>query len=446
MNCCNLLKSLMKTFLIVGATLTLCVSVRADEDQSANIHLQSTVVSQEHGPFPANYSGKNSLTSSADNQTSVTWTIFAGLKLWKGGEFYINPELSSGSGFDKTHGLAGFPNGEIYRVDDPGAKWSLARLIYKQVFSFGGEKEEIKDDKNQLAASVSSRRLTTIIGKFALNDYFDANSYAHDPRTQFLNWTLMDNGSWDYAADTRGYSWGFYLEYNDPQWAVRFASVLVPLQANQMEMDKEYPPAMGLNLEFESRWAVSEKKGIARFLAWENHAGMGNYRNTINRQPRPLDADGNLDVTQTRQMSDKYGFGINIEQALSNDLGAFLRIGWDDGKTETWAFTEIDQNLSVGLSLKGTKWNRPSDVVGAAYMLNGISQDHRDYLALGGMGFMIGDGTLNYGPEHIGEIYYSYRVFPGFDATGDFQYFQNPAYNADRGPVSVCSFRIHYEI
>ena len=256
----------------------------------------------------------------------------------------------------------------------------------------------------------------------------------------------MDNGSWDYAADTRGYSWGFYLEYNDPQWAVRFASVMVPLQANQMEMDKEYPPAMGLNLEFESRWGDSDKKGIARFLAWENHAGMGNYRNTINRRPAPVDADGNLDVTQTRQMSDKYGFGINIEQALTTDLGTFVRLGWDDGKTETWAFTEIDQNLSIGLSLKGTKWNRPSDVVGAAYMLNGISQDHRDYLALGGMGFIIGDGTLNYGPEHIGEIYYSYRVFPGFDATGDFQYFQNPAYNADRGPVSVCSFRIHYEI
>ena len=233
--------------------------------QDWNLHFQSTVVSQKHGSFPAKYSGNgpvnpyfgpgNSLSNGDDTQTSVTLTVFAGLKLWKNGELYANPELSGGSGFNGTTGIAGFPNAEIYRVDDPAPKWNLARLFYKQILMTGSrDTEEIKDDKNQLAARVPIDRLTIVVGKFSLNDYFDDNAYSHDPRTQFLNWALMDQGAWDYAADTRGYSWGFYLEYNRASWALRFASVLVPLYANQMAMDTEYPAASGTNLEYEYRW------------------------------------------------------------------------------------------------------------------------------------------------------------------------------------------------
>ena len=406
--------------------------------ESSSLHLQTTAVSQQHGEFPARYSGPNSLSNGADQQTSETLTIFAGRRLWKGGEVYVNPELAGGSGFNKTQGIAGFPNGEIYRVDDPSPKWNLARLYVKQAFGFGGgEQELIKDDKNQIATSLDKERLTIVAGKFALNDVFDNNSYSHDPRTQFLNWALMDGGAWDYAADTRGYSWGLYLEWNEPTWAVRIASVLVPKQANQMELDTNFPAARADNVEFEWRYAPA---GIARIMAYENHANMGHYRTTIESPAM------NIDVTKSRTASVKYGVGLNLEHALSDDAGVFARASWNDGRTETWAFTEIDQSLSVGASVKGRRWNRPEDSAGAAVVINGLSEDHRDYLAGGGLGFVIGDGTLNYAPEEIGEIYYLWKAMSGLDVSGDVQYVQNPAYNADRGPATIFSVRVHAEI
>jgi len=420
----------------------------ADEDQQTNLHYQATTISQQHGDFPAAYSGKNSMSPTSDTETSITTTIFFGQRLWPTGEIYIDPELSGGSGFNKTTGAAGFPNGDIYRVDDPLPKWSLARLYYQQVFGFGSETEILKDDKNQLAGSVATDRLTVVLGKFALNDFFDTNTYAHDPRTQFLNWAFMDNAAWDYAADTRGYSWGFYLEYNQPRWALRFASVLVPQQANQLQMETNYPTYRGDNLELEYRYHLGEHPGATRFLIYENHANMGNYRLTINSP------EDNMDVTQSRSLSLKYGFGLNVEQEVSEDLGAFGRISWDDGHTETWAFTEVDQTISAGLSLKGHRWKRPEDVIGMGLIINGLSNDHRDYLDAGGVGFIIGDSaqpavpgqTLNYGYEQIGEVYYLFKAMKGLDGTLDYQYIQNPAYNKDRGPVSVSSLRVHFEI
>lgn len=416
-----------------------CATAMA-EDASSNLHLQSTAVSQEHGDFPSPYSGQNSLTPGADNQTSLTMTVFYGLRIWPGAEFYVNPELAGGSGFNKTTGIAGFPNGEIYRVDDAGPKWNLARLYLKQTFGLGGNQEQIKDDKNQLAETVDIQRITVAAGKFALNDFLDNNTYSHDPRTQFLNWALMDHGAWDYAADTRGYSWGIFFEYNQNKWAVRFASVMVPAQANQMGMDTNVPAARGDNLEFEYRYLLSERPGIARLLLYENHANMGNYRTTINTP-----AFG-LDVTKSRSMSAKYGVGLNTEQVIASDLGSFLRASWNDGHTETWAFTEIDLSFSVGLSLRGSRWKRENDTVGLALIGNGLSQDHRDYLATGGYGFIIGDGKLNYAPEEIAELYYLFKIKDGLDLTGDYQFVQNPAYNADRGPVSIASMRVHYEM
>ncbi len=425
------------SYVIVSALA--CQTLMADE-QAANIHLQSTVVSQEHGAFSSSYSGRNSLSSSYDNQTSITWTIYGGVRIGKNAEFYIDPELAGGSGFNKTTGMAGFPNGEIYRVDDPGPKWSLARLYLKQSFGFGGDQEQIKDDKNQLSGHTDVRRFTAIAGKFALNDFFDSNSYSHDPRIQFLNWALMDYGAWDYAADTKGYSWGLYLELNQPTWAVRFASVMVPLKANQMEMDKNFPAARGDNLEFEYRYSLSGRPGISRFLVYENHANMGNYRRTINTPAY------NMDVAQSRSMSVKYGIGFNVEQALTSDLGSFFRAAWNDGVTESWAFTEVDRSLSIGLSLKGISWKRENDIMGFALIANALSNDHRDYVAAGGTGFIIGDGKIKYSPEEIGEIYYLWNLQPGLAVTGDFQFVENPAYNADRGPVSIASIRLHYEM
>ena len=410
------------------------------EDQPFNLHFQSTVVTQNHESFTSPYRGQNSLSPSHDSQTSTTSTVFGGVKLWAGAEAYLNPELSGGSGFNKTQGLAGFPNGEIYRVDDANPKWSLARLFFKQTFGFGGPREEIQDDKNQLSTSVDVNRFTIVAGKFALNDYFDNNTYSHDPRTQFLNWVFMDHGAWDYAADTRGYSWGLYFEFNHPSWTVRFASVLEPLRANQLEMDTNFPTSRGDNLELESRYSIHDLPGAARLLLFANHARMGNYRATI------ADPGNQMDVTRTRAHSIKYGIGLNLEQKLLADLGAFLRASWDDGHTETWAFTEIDRSVSLGLSLKGNRWKRESDTVGLAVVANGLSPDHEAYLNDGGYGFIVGDGQLNYQPEVILEAYYLFQVFRGFALTGDYQFIDHPAYNADRGPVSVLSARVHYEM
>jgi high affinity Mn2+ porin len=450
---CTLLihNAFLMTIAITIAIAGLLTSTARADDQLSNLHFQVTTVSQEHGEFRSQYvgnntsptnsaPGQNSLTSSADNQTSLTMTIFAGYKIWQGAEFYVNPELSGGSGFNKTQGIAGFPNAEIYRVDDPTPKWSLARLYVKQSVGFGGEQESIKDDKNQLAVATDLNRLTLVIGRFSLNDFMDNNSYSHDPRTQFLNWGFMDHGAWDYAADTKGYTWGVLLEYNQRRWAVRLASVMVPAQANQMVMDTNFPQNRGDNVEFEYRYSVGEKPGAARLLVFENHAHMGNYRQTLNT---PAYA---MDITQSRSNSVKYGAGLNLEQKLTDDLGSFLRASWNDGHTETWAFTEIDQTLSFGLSLKGTRWHRTPDVLGLGFMINGLSQDHRDYLANGGYGFMIGDGTLNYAPEYIAEASYLYKHPSGLDVTGDYQFVQNPAYNSDRGPVSIFAVRLHYEI
>lgn len=430
----------MRKILLFNMLILIVAFSAKAEGQDSNLHMQMTTVSQSHPAFHSPYSGQNSLSPDDDSQTSLTWTVFMAKRLWHGAEFYFDPELVGGTGFNKTTGIAAFPNGEIYRVDEPSPKWGVARAYIKQTYGMGGAQEQIKDDKDQLASTQDVRRFTFILGKFALNDFFDNNTYSHDPRTQFLNWVLMDHGAWDYAADTRGYSWGVYLELNQDNWALRFASVLEPEQANQMAMDTTYPASRGDNLEFEYRYHAAEQPGAVRVLAYDNHAEMGDYRETIET---PAD---NMDVTQTRGRRTKYGFGLNAEQALSSDVGVFFRASWDDGHTQTWTFTEVDESLSGGVSLKGNLWGRADDGAGAALIIDGLSNDHRDYLQAGGYGFIVGDGRLNYAPEQVLEMYYLYRLAKGLDLTGDFQFVNHPAYNADRGPVSIASVRLHYEM
>jgi high affinity Mn2+ porin len=412
--------------------------------QELSFHEQSTVVSQEHPDIHSPYSGANSLSPQSEWKTSFSTTLFLGFDLNHFAEFFIDPEFTGGSGFSGTHGIAGFPNGEIYRVDSTSLKATIARVYLKKVFSLndhsGHETEWQEGDQNQIAKDVAVSRVTLIAGRFSLNDFFDQNAYSHDPRTQFLNWALMDNGAWDYAADTRGYTYGVYAELNQKLWALRFAVVMVPLSANEIQMDEEIWQANSENLEFEYRYQIMNHPGKARILAYANHANMGNYETTLST---PADQ---LDVTRSRSYSTKYGFGLNLEQELTDDLGAFLRAGWNNGTTETWAFTEIDRALSFGLSLRPTFWNRNEDRMGLAFMLNGLSPEHANYLTAGGIGFMVGDGSLNYAPEQIVEYYYSFQATKTLSFTPDFQFVNNPGYNADRGPVPIYSLRAHFEI
>ena len=405
-----------------------------------NLHAQSTVITQAHPPFHAAYSGPNSLVNDWDWETTYTATLFSGLRLWPGGAFYFDPEATAGGGLSEGLGLAGVPNGEVTRVGTRAVRVYTARLFLRQTFGLGGASTHVADAPGQLAAWQDSQRVTLTFGKLSVLDIFDNNTYSHDPRTQFMNWGLMANSAWDYPADTRGYTWGAAAEWTNEAWSWRAGGFLEPEQANGPHLESDITKASGEVTELEHDHELAGHPGALRLLAYWNQADMGHYRSAILLSPV------NPDITQTRAAgSRKYGFGLNAEQELAADLGGFLRLGWNDGHTETWAFDEVDRTASVGLILRGRRWSRPDDTVGLAVLINGLSPDHRDYLAAGGNGFLLGDGNLNYGTEDIIETYYAVRLIKALTVTLDFQGFNNPGYNRDRGPVAVGSLRAHLE-
>jgi high affinity Mn2+ porin len=445
--------NLIKHFFLFNIIVFLSISAgqaqtKADtieKNQKWNFHFQSTAIEQYHPAFSARYSGMNSLLKSEETPVSVTGTIFFGLKLWKGARFYFNPELSGGAGFSKTTGVAGFPNGEVYRVSDPSPHIYIARLYAEQVFPLSGDYEYVEDGFNQLAQLRPVSYIAVSAGKYSVMDFFDKNIYSHDPRTQFYNWALMGNGAWDYPANTRGYTFGLTIELVKPEWALRFSSVMVPLKANGAVMDFNLKRSRSEALEFEHKYSLGSQPGTIRLMGYFTRARMGSYDNALkwgitHDKPPEIDSVGIIGTS-------KYGFGINIEQSLSKNAGMFLRAGWDDGHNETWTFTEIDRHLSTGLVFNGSLWHRNDDVFGIAQVINGLSEDHKNYLKAGGYGFIIGDGNLNYGMEFITELYYSYKVpHYTFWITPDYQFILNPAYNKDRGPVHVFGIRIHCEL
>ncbi len=405
-----------------------------------SLHLQQTVVAQHHFSFQAPYSGANSLRPEAESKLSVTATLFLGARLWKGASLYFDPELSGGEGFSGVTGLAAFPNGEIYRVGQTKPTVVVARLYWQQAFGLGGDDESMADQPNQVSERLDARRLTFRLGRFSLTDFFDDNRYSHDPRGQFLSWALLGNGAWDYAADTRGYTWGLAGEYRQPGWALRAAGVLVPTEANGLALDTRIAQAHSWNLEAEHDHRLRGRPGALRLIVYRNLARMGNYREAIALDPSAPDV-----VATRRYGRDKNGVGLNLEQELADDAGAFLRLGWNDGRNETWAFTEIDRTATLGLSWSGRAWGRGGDRLAAALIVNGLSADHRDYLAHGGYGFIIGDGALRYGLETVVEAYYSLKLPRGVTLTADAQRVWSPAYNRDRGPVNVIGLRFHAE-
>lgn len=408
------------------------------EPETWSLHGQTTTVTQGHGAFPSPYAGDNSLESRKEVRTSFTATLFLGRRLWEGGEFYANPEVTAGQGISHVLGLAGAANGEIYRVDSPDLKVSLARVFFRQTWDLGGSREAVAPDANQLGGTRSSRRLVLTLGKFSAGDVFDLNAVSHDPRSQFLNWALMDTATWDYPADTRGYTWGAVLEAYWDAWALRLGSFTEPKVANGLYFDRHLARAHGEALELEHGHELAGLAGRLRVMAYVNHARMGDYRESLRLDPTAPD------VTATRREGrTKYGWGLSAEQSLAPGLEAFLRAGWNDGRTETWAFTEVDRTAAAGLALAGRRWGRPEDRLGLAAIVNDLSPEHRAYLAEGGYGFIIGDGRLNAGQERILEAYYALRAGAGITLSFDAQRAQNPAYNRDRGPVSIYALRLH---
>ncbi len=410
----------------------------ASEDYQ--LHLQSTLIYQAHPSFRSLYRGQNSLRPETEIRDTLTATAFAAVRLADGLALYFDPEMSQGLALSDTVGIAGFPNGEGTHAGGATPHVYAGRYFLRQVIGFGGDTEKVESDQNQLADTVDVSRLTITLGKFAAGDIFDDNDYAHDPRNDFLNWSIWESAAWDFPADSRGYTYGLVLELNQPNWALRGGWMLEPKIPNEKPLAANFVHYHGAAVELELRDEISGQAGKVRFLGFANRSEAGDYAYALQLRP------ANPDIAATRSARTKYGFAINGQQAITADLGLFVRLSWNDGRTESFAFTEIDRSLAVGASLKGTSWDRKDDTVGLGVAINALSSQHRNYLAAGGYGFIVGDGALNYGRERVLEGYYSALVDDPLKVTLDYQYIVNPGYNRDRGPVSVFGIKFHVQI
>ncbi len=408
-----------------------------------NAKFQTTYIWQHKPGFNAAYSGANSLSANAENSYTFTTDAFIGVRVRPNSELYLVPEITQGVPFSNLTGLGGFTNGEITRASGTNPTIYRQQLFLRQTWGLGGNTEKIESGMSQLAGVVQSDRFVLTTGNFSTLNIFDNNAYAHDPRTQFMNWSNMTHAAFDYSADARGFGWGVAGEWYRNEWVVRAARMTGPRDPNMLQLDYQFFKHYGDQLEIEHSHELGGQPGKVRLIGWRNRAVLARYRDAINYGIATNTTPSIFKVRYSEQI--KYGFGINIEQAINDDFGAFLRAMQADGHTETLAFTEVDQSIAGGISLKGTTWGRAQDTVGLGLISNGLSKDRRDYLQAGGISFFIGDGKLNYRPETIFESYYNWNVIKHTWLTADYQHIANPAYNADRGPVEVYGMRLHFE-
>jgi high affinity Mn2+ porin len=405
-----------------------------------SLHFQATVAAQAHPSFTAAYSGKNSLQPRSESATSVVMDLFAGARLWEGGEVHFQPELAGGRGLSSTLGVAAFPSGEVYRVGDPAPSVIAARAFLRQVVGLGGGRTDVEAGPNQLGGARDRDALTLTVGKLATSDALDGNPVSNDPHTRFTSWGLFASAAYDYPADVHGYTWGAVADLAIDRWSLRGGVFLEPTAANGPNLEWRVDRARGLALEAEARFAAFGRPGAVRALAFVNDARMGSYRQAL------TDPAAHLDVAATRASGrTKYGAAASVNQELGSGLAAFARASVNDGANESWAFTEIDRSFAAGAVQSGAPWGRGEDEAGAALVVSGLSADHRAYLAAGGFGFLIGDGRLRYGPELLGEIYYRLALTKEVSLVGTYQPIVNPAFNRDRGPVHAFMGRAHVE-
>ncbi len=410
------------------------------DPNSWNIHGQFTYIEQGYPAFRSPYQGANSLTGGSQIQNTTSGTAFIGYRPRDGTEIYVNPELMQGFGLSGTLGVADFPNGEAQKSNFPAPRIDIARVFVRQTFGLGGEQETIADGPNQLAGKQDISRITVTAGRFSVIDLFDGNSYSHDPRTDFMSWNMYCCGSYDLTMDKISYTWGAAVELNQKNWAIRGGYFLVPIVSNSNSFDTNVPAHGEYIAELELRYSVFSQPGKLRLMGWTNIANMGSYADAL---AMPITTPNFPDIAQTRQVRTNYGFVVNMEQAITDDLGVFARASWNPGLVEIIGWTDADRTLSFGSVLKGSSWGRPDDKIGIGGVVEGLSPIARAYFAAGGLGILIGDGQLNYRPEQVFEMYYAYSINPWTTLTFDYQFVNNPAYNADRGPVSIFSGRLH---
>src|SRR5665213_1830582 len=389
------------------------------ESDNWNVHAQTTFLPQTYPSFRSPYAGPDSLPGHGQTQETWTTTAFLGVRLWQGGEFYFDPELAQGFGLNSTLGIAGFLNGEAQKASAAEPKFRPQRYYLKQTWGLGGEQEDVADAANQLPGKRDIDRVTLIVGRFAVGDFFDNNAYAHDPRADFMNWAMWSAAAYDFPADLPGFTRGAVVEFNRKDWAVRAGAFEVPSAPNSDVLvigAKSY----GSVVEFEERHTLFDQPGKLRLGLFANNGNTGNYNEALAIEDAAPALDINTVMASIRHDNLKYGFYLNAEQQIVRDIGLFGRVNWNDGQNEILSFTDIDRSVSGGLSIKGSYWGRPTDTIGIGVAVNGLSEAHRDFLAAGGLGLLIGDGKLNYRPEQIFETYYAYVLDKNFTLTADY--------------------------
>jgi high affinity Mn2+ porin len=411
----------------------------APAEENFAVHGQFTYVEQQTSEFNAPYSGPNSLSPDGAAETTDA-TLYLGARLWPGAEGWINGEIDQGFGLDNTLGVAGFPSGEAYKVGKNQPYLRMPRLFVRQTINLGETLQAIEPSANQLGGVRSADRVVFTVGKFSVGDIFDTNQYAHDPRTDFLNWAAIDAGTFDYAADAWGYSVGAAVEWYRGAWTLRGGLFDLSDVPNSAHLTPGFDQFQTL-LELERRHAFGSLPGRLSLTVFQSHGRMGLLDDAVQLAQNTGTA---VDIAAVRSYRTRAGASLNLEQQLATDLGLFARWGHAAGDVEAYEFTDMDRTLSVGLSLQGMRWHRPDDTLGLAAIDSDISAARVRYLNAGGLGILIGDGQLPHpGPEQIVETYYSLTVLKYAHLSFDYQWIGHPAYNRDRGPVSVVAVRLH---
>ncbi len=418
------------------------------ESDRFDFHGQTTFTWQGYPPIRSPYQGQFSLPGGGEGREVGDFTLFAGVRLWKGAEFWIDPEIDQGFGVGDTRGAAGYPNGESYKLGSETPYARVQRYFVRQTIDLGGESEKVEGGINVFEGSQTANRLVLTVGKFAVTDLFDTNQYANNAKADFLNWSLINTGTFDYAGDAWGFTYGAALEWYQGRWTVRagvFDLSATPAGGNS-------PDAYGLDPTFsqlqyvgeiEERHELLGQPGKVKVTGFVSVGRAGLFQDAIDLA---LATNQPADITAVRSWHDRPGVSLNIEQQVTKDLGVFARAGWADGAVEPWDFTDIDGTVQLGVSFSGKQWGRPDDRVGIAGVMNSIAPVHQEFFNLGGLGILVGDGKLpNPGLEKIIEAYYSYSLTSVTKLTFDYQFIDNPAYNTDRGPVNLIAGRIHWQ-
>jgi high affinity Mn2+ porin len=440
---CRLVAPLLSA--VVGG-LSLCdlpPAVGNEGSEDWGLHAQSTFVGQYHPGFPSAFSGPNSLDAHQQARETFDITLYGGLRPWNGAEVWVNPEIDQGFGLSDTLGVAGFPSGEAYKVGAANPYPRLPRVFLRQTINLGGESSNVEPGLNQLAGTQTADRVVLTIGKFSVVDIFDANRYAHDPRADFMNWSIIEAGTFDYAADAWGYTYGAAVEWYHDWWTIRTGYFNLSKIPNSKALETKIFDQYQWDEELEERHQLFGRAGKLTLLGFLTHGRMGSYSAATEIA---LQTGMPADIAAVRKTHNRGGVSLNLEQQFPGDLGFFARAGWSQGQYEAFEFTDINETVSFGLSLTGRHWGRPDDIVGVALAVNEASSAAKQFFAAGGLGILVGDGRLlRSGPESIFETYYGLAALSGGKLTLDYQFINNPAYNRDRGPASVFGIRAHIE-